>query len=156
MPHSRRDRTALIRLALPAGGRRTALPAIALVVAVAVSGCTGTPLDGDAGGGASGAAPGAGRYGVSPLDNPDGTKPGLGPVTASADKKAALELITKVRTAGRGPKTGYDRDEFGYAWKDSVDGIPLARNGCDTRIISMVRAVVGLFSQRMQGVVACA
>lgn len=36
-------------------------------------------------------------------------------------------------TKGRGPKTGYERDKFGYAWKDSVDGIPLSRNGCDTR-----------------------
>lgn len=27
---------------------------------------------------------------------------------------------------------------------------------CNTRIISMARAVVGLFSQRMQGVVGCA
>ncbi len=36
-------------------------------------------------------------------------------------------------TRGRGPKTGYDRDEFGYAWMDTADGVPLARNGCDTR-----------------------
>ncbi|MEV6649347.1 HNH endonuclease family protein [Streptomyces sp. NPDC051219] len=85
------------------------------------------------GGGDSGPAPEAGEYGVSPLENPDGTKPGLAPLTTQVDRKAALELVAKVRTAGRGPRTGYDRDEFGYAWKDSVDGIPLARNGCDTR-----------------------
>lgn len=36
-------------------------------------------------------------------------------------------------TKGRGPRTGYERDKFGHAWKDAVDGIPLARNGCDTR-----------------------
>lgn len=38
-----------------------------------------------------------------------------------------------MRTRGRGPKSGYDRDEFGYAWKDTADGVPFARNGCDTR-----------------------
>lgn len=91
-----------------------------------------------------------------PLNNPDGTKPGLAPLTSDADRAAARKLIEKVSTKGRGPKTGYERDKFGYAWKDSVDGIPLSRNGCDTRMISMLRAAMGLFSQRMQGVVGCA
>ncbi|MCM2579151.1 HNH endonuclease family protein [Streptomyces meridianus] len=71
-------------------------------------------------------------HGTSPLDNPDGTKPGLAPLTSEADRKAALDLIGKVATKGRGPKTGYDRDEFGYAWLDTAD-VPLSRNGCDTR-----------------------
>ncbi|GAA2758828.1 HNH endonuclease family protein [Actinopolymorpha rutila] len=70
---------------------------------------------------------------VDPLDNPDGTKPGLAPVTSSAERGAARRLIDKVRTAGRGPKTGYDRDRFGSDWTDTADGVPLARNGCDTR-----------------------
>ncbi|MGJ3559909.1 HNH endonuclease family protein [Streptomyces sp. INA 01156] len=70
---------------------------------------------------------------VSPLDNPDGTAPGLAPLTGETDRAAAVDLIEKVTTKGRGPKTGYDRDEFGYAWKDTADGVPLARNGCDTR-----------------------
>ncbi|MEO5877807.1 MAG: HNH endonuclease family protein [Streptosporangiaceae bacterium] len=74
-----------------------------------------------------------GSYGVSPLDNPEGTKPGLAPLTSAADKKSGRALIDKVRTAGRGPKTGYDRERFGSAWKDGIDGVPLARNGCDTR-----------------------
>ncbi|MFF1959074.1 HNH endonuclease family protein [Streptomyces sp. NPDC058220] len=72
-------------------------------------------------------------HGAGPLGNPDGTKPGLAPITSESDKKAARRLIGTVRTAGRGPKTGYDRDEFGYAWMDTADGVPLARNGCDTR-----------------------
>jgi len=73
-------------------------------------------------------------YGASPLDNPDGTKPGLGVISSAADKKSGRAIIEKVRTAGRGPKTGYDRDKFGSAWKDAIDGgVPLARNGCDTR-----------------------
>ncbi|MFC8241321.1 HNH endonuclease family protein [Streptomyces chartreusis] len=84
--------------------------------------------------GASGAAPapGSGRA-VSPLDNPDGTKPGLAPLTSDTDRSKARDLIEKGATKGRGPKTGYDRDEFGYAWMDTADGVPLARNGCDTR-----------------------
>jgi hypothetical protein len=46
--------------------------------------------------------------------------------------------------------TGYDRDKFGSPWADTDT------NGCDTRVISMLRIVMGLFSQRMQGVVGCA
>ncbi|MYR41361.1 HNH endonuclease family protein, partial [Streptomyces sp. SID5910] len=63
----------------------------------------------------------------------DGTEPGLGPVAADTDRAAARKLIESLKTKGRGPKTGYDRDEFGYAWMDTADGVPLARNGCDTR-----------------------
>lgn len=70
---------------------------------------------------------------VSPLENPDGTKPGLAPVASAEDKSKARKLIEELATKGRGPKTGYARDEFGYAWMDTADGVPLARNGCDTR-----------------------
>ncbi|MEV6108704.1 HNH endonuclease family protein [Streptomyces sp. NPDC051940] len=76
--------------------------------------------------------PPAGATGVSPLDNPDGTRRGLAPV-ADADRAEARALIGRLRTKGRGPKTGYDRDQFGHAWMDTADGVPLARNGCDTR-----------------------
>ncbi|MDX3238018.1 HNH endonuclease family protein [Streptomyces sp. ME03-5709C] len=95
-----------------------------------VSGCEGLGDDGSFAG--SGPAAPDGRA-VSPLDNPDGTRPGLAPVTADADKAAARKLIAGLATKGRGPKTGYDRDAFGYAWMDTADGVPLARNGCDTR-----------------------
>ncbi|MFF8846652.1 HNH endonuclease family protein [Streptomyces sp. NPDC015127] len=71
--------------------------------------------------------------GTSPLDNPEGTRPGLGAVTTDRDRAAAREVIEALATKGRGPRTGYDRDEFGYAWLDTADGVPLARNGCDTR-----------------------
>ncbi|WP_425473943.1 hypothetical protein [Streptomyces qinzhouensis] len=120
--------------------------AIALFV-IALTGCEseGTPEAA----GARGSGPGA----VGPLANPDGVRPGLAPV-AGGDRAAARKLIGSLSTKGRGPGTGYERKRFGRAWSDSTDGVPLARNGCDTRIISMVRAVVGLFSQRMQGVVA--
>ncbi|MET9775405.1 HNH endonuclease family protein [Streptomyces sp. NPDC006367] len=112
---------------------RTGRSAGAALVLVLVAGCggsdgAGTPKDG----GGDTAAPAAGKA-VSPLHNPDGTRPGLAPVTGDTDRKAARELIEKLRTKGRGPKTGYDRDEFGYAWMDTADGVPLARNGCDTR-----------------------
>jgi Protein of unknown function (DUF1524) len=54
-------------------------------------------------------------------------------VTTDVDKAVARKLIEELSTKGRGPQTGYDRDEFGYAWMDTADGVPLARNGCDTR-----------------------
>nr|WP_180218292.1 HNH endonuclease family protein [Streptomyces albus] len=75
----------------------------------------------------------AGVRAVSPLDNPEGTKPGLAPVTAGADRVRARRLIEQLRTKGRGPRTGYEREAFGYAWLDTADGVPFARNGCDTR-----------------------
>ncbi|GLW97940.1 HNH endonuclease family protein [Microtetraspora sp. NBRC 16547] len=76
---------------------------------------------------------GGSRRGASPLDNPDGTRPGLAPITAAKEKAKARELIEKVATKKRGTKTGYDRKQFGYAWADNVDDVPFGRNGCDTR-----------------------
>ncbi|WP_217164684.1 HNH endonuclease family protein [Streptomyces sp. AC512_CC834] len=117
---------------------RTGWAAGAIVALSLVTGCEG--LDGDgtpsSGSGAEAPAPEAsdreGRA-VSPLDNPDGTEPGLAPLTGDTDEATARKLIDGLETKGRGPKTGYDRDEFGYAWMDTADGVPLARNGCDTR-----------------------
>ncbi|MFB7220635.1 HNH endonuclease family protein [Streptomyces sp. NPDC056227] len=110
------------------------LPALSAATVLALAGCD--PEDVTAEGGSSSGQQGggsAGDFGASPLNNPDGTKPGLAPLTSEADRAAARKVIEKVSTKGRGPKTGYARDEFGYAWKDSVDGVPLSRNGCDTR-----------------------
>lgn len=45
----------------------------------------------------------------------------------SPDAAAALAQLETIPTKGRAPKTGYDRDLFGPAWKDTD------RNGCDTR-----------------------
>ncbi|WP_155361347.1 HNH endonuclease family protein [Acrocarpospora macrocephala] len=79
----------------------------------------------------------AGQTGVreraNPLDNPDGTKPGLVPITSARDRSAALDLIRSLRVAGMGPKTGYRRDRFGENWADAATAVPYARNGCDTR-----------------------
>ncbi len=48
-------------------------------------------------------------------------------VDAVADPRAASDVLATLAVKGRGPKTGYSRDQFGAAWAD-VD-----RNGCDTR-----------------------
>ncbi|MFB7090986.1 HNH endonuclease family protein [Streptomyces sp. NPDC056296] len=113
---------------------RTGWAAVAALALTLVTGCEGLGGEGDgtssAGGGAE--APTAGQA-VSPLRNPDGTDPGLAPVTGDPNEATARGLIEGLKTKGRGPRTGYDRDEFGYAWMDSADGVPLARNGCDTR-----------------------
>ncbi|AZK94459.1 DUF1524 domain-containing protein [Streptomyces sp. SID5473] len=101
--------------------------AIALLgAAVLLTGCeSDTSPDAE---GARGSGPGA----VGPLANPDGTRPGLAPV-ADGDRAAARKLIGSLATKGRGPGTGYEREKFGRAWSDTADGVPLARNGCDTR-----------------------
>jgi len=113
------------------GGAASAAAMLGMVLVLA--GCEDVDLPVDDGASGAAPAPGSGRA-VSPLDNPDGTKPGLAPLTSDADRSKARDLIEKVATKGRGPKTGYDRDEFGYAWMDSAPGgIPFSRNGCDTR-----------------------
>ncbi|WP_308250178.1 HNH endonuclease family protein [Sphaerisporangium fuscum] len=99
---------------------------------VVLAGCGPIDAKGVGGGGDTGSG-GGGSTGVSPLDNPKGTERGLAAITSAKDKAKAVDLIKKVPTKGRGPKTGYSRDEFGYAWADNADGIPLAHNGCDTR-----------------------
>ncbi|WP_413777763.1 HNH endonuclease family protein [Streptomyces sp. AM8-1-1] len=113
---------------LRTGGRKAMITAA--ISAVLVTGCddlqSGTPAPG------SGPDAAPGRV-VSPLANPDGTKPGLAELTSEADKVDARKLIQGLTTKGRGPKTDYERDKFGYAWMDTADGVPLARNGCDTR-----------------------
>lgn len=115
---------------------RVVLPTLSAAVALSLVGCE-PQVTGGASGGASSAASGGGQpaegVGASPLSNRDGTKPGLAPLTSEDDRAAARKLIEGVATKGRGPRTGYERDEFGYAWMDTADGVPLARNGCDTR-----------------------
>ncbi|WP_405798602.1 hypothetical protein [Streptomyces sp. NBC_01506] len=135
--------------------RGGATSGVVLMLGAVLAGCTGSELPGGSDSPSGGSSASDSR-GTSPLVDPDGTKPGLAAISSEKDRAAARELIAKLSTKGRGPKTGYDRDEFGYAWMDTADGVPLARNGCDTRIISMLRIVMGLFSQRMQGVVGCA
>lgn len=104
-----------------------------LLLGVVLAGCDGElGVDPSSTGTSAPGAPGGGS-GAGPLGNPDGTEPGLAPVVSESDRRTARQLIETVRTAGRGPRTGYERDKFGYAWMDTADGVPLARNGCDTR-----------------------
>ncbi|MFF4088399.1 HNH endonuclease family protein [Streptomyces nigra] len=113
------------------GGAATA--AAVLGTALLLGGCENVELPAPDGTSGAGPAAGSGRA-TSPLDNPDGTKPGLAPLTSDADRAEARALIEKVTTKGRGPRTGYDREAFGYAWMDSAPGgVPFSRNGCDTR-----------------------
>lgn len=116
---------------IPPRTYRVMLPALSAAAVLALVGCD--PEQTSSGAGRQGGGQAVTGFGASPLDNADGTKPGLAPLTSEADRAAGRKIIEKVATKGRGPKTGYARDKFGYAWKDSVDGIPLARNGCDTR-----------------------
>ncbi|MEV5785811.1 HNH endonuclease family protein [Streptomyces sp. NPDC052287] len=118
------------------GGRRVLLASAAVVAAgIVVAGCKDIAPPPADGGPSGSAVPTAGNSrAVNPLDNPDGTKPGMAVITSTADKAKARSLIGKVATKGRGPKTGYKRDQFGYAWMDSAPGgIPFAHNGCDSR-----------------------
>ncbi|WP_344014059.1 HNH endonuclease family protein [Streptomyces thermospinosisporus] len=113
--------------------RRTRATAAVLAAAALLTGCEGLPEGSSAGAGAGAEPAERDTRAVSPLKNPDGTAPGLAPVTTERDRAAAVRLIERVATKGRGPRTGYEREEFGYAWLDTADGVPLARNGCDTR-----------------------
>ncbi|MFE1960105.1 HNH endonuclease family protein [Streptomyces sp. NPDC059479] len=103
-----------------------------MVLGAVLTGCTGSGLS-DGSGRPGGGAAATDGHGTSPLADPDGTKPGLAAISSEKDESAARDLIAGVSTKGRGPKTGYSRDAFGYAWMDTADGVPLARNGCDTR-----------------------
>ncbi|QCD56360.1 HNH endonuclease [Streptomyces hawaiiensis] len=110
--------------------------AVAMVITgSALAGCEGLapPADGVGPSGSGAPAAGDGRA-ANPLDNPDGTKPGMAAITSGADKERARALIDKVATKGRGPRTGYEREKFGYAWMDSAPrDVPFSHNGCDTR-----------------------
>jgi hypothetical protein len=48
-------------------------------------------------------------------------------IESVAGSARASDVLRTLHVQGRGPKTGYSRDQFGAAWAD-VD-----RNGCDTR-----------------------
>ncbi|MDQ1432219.1 MAG: hypothetical protein QOF40_2821 [Actinomycetota bacterium] len=51
----------------------------------------------------------------------------VGGASASTSGARAADLVDQLTVKGRGPKTGYAREQFGPAWAD-VD-----RNGCGTR-----------------------
>lgn len=60
------------------------------------------------------------------------------PTTAKrAAAGTALAAVAGLTVKGRGPKTGYTRDQFGQSWFDTD------RNGCDTRNDMLRRDLVG-------------
>ena len=66
------------------------------------------------------------------------TSPAPATPAISADTAAAaLAQLDTIPTKGRAPKTGYERSQFGPAWKD-VD-----RNGCDQRNDILARDLTG-------------
>src|SRR4051794_29595995 len=81
---------------------------------------------------------------ANPLDNPDGTRPGLAAVTSAADRAAARRIISRLVTRGRGPKTGYERTRFGENWADTATGVAYAQNGCRTRDDLLARDGAGI------------
>lgn len=112
--------------------RVSAAGCVAALAGAVLAGCTGNGAPGE-GKQTGSAGSSSGAKGSGPLANPQGVKPGLAAVSSAQDQAVARDLIAGLATKGRGPKTGYDRKEFGSAWTDSADGVPLARNGCDTR-----------------------
>lgn len=54
-------------------------------------------------------------------------------VLPAGKRQGARNEIAGLSTKGRGPKTGYSREKFGYAWTDSVSGILWGWNSCSTR-----------------------
>jgi Protein of unknown function (DUF1524) len=63
--------------------------------------------------------------------------PAGGPIPAAAQQPTdAATTLAQLPVKGRAPKTGYEREQFGPAWKD-VD-----RNGCDQRNDVLARDLV--------------
>lgn len=54
------------------------------------------------------------------------------PATGSGEIASAARTLATLEVAGRGPKTGYSRAQFGQAWSDDVR-VAGGHNGCDTR-----------------------
>jgi Protein of unknown function (DUF1524) len=105
------------------------LATLATAAALALSACT-LPLahPGSSAAPRAAEAPGAPQGATA---RPVPAKPRQAPTPGAAEdakaSAAALAVLPSIPAKGRAPKTGYERELFGHAWKD-VD-----RNGCDTR-----------------------
>jgi hypothetical protein len=75
---------------------------------------------------------------TAPASSVQPTAAAAGSSVASAPQGSALAALRTLRTAGRGPMTGYSRAQFGPAWADTD------RNGCDTRNDILRRDLVGV------------
>ncbi|MEU0940260.1 HNH endonuclease family protein [Embleya sp. NPDC005971] len=119
--------------------RRAHISISVLLAGAALTACQGDDSKAEPAAGAkssksaAGASAPAGGSAVDPLQNEQGTGPGLAPLTSAADLTRARTLIGRVNTKARGPQTGYDREKYGPAWTDSVTDVPFGRNSCDTR-----------------------
>jgi len=61
----------------------------------------------------------------------------------ASEKQAALATIGGLATKGRGPKTGYSRDQFGEAWTDDAGQVLWSENSCSSRDDLLVRDLDG-------------
>lgn len=96
-----------------------------------------------------------GVTGCQPKALSDGAASSAGGSGASASGSAA-DALARLTVRPAGSMATYDRiKDFGPAWTDNTTA-PGGHNHCDTRVISMLRAVMELFSQRTWGVVGCA
>jgi len=125
---------------------RCALVVVALA-ALWLSGCRASATAGEAEGSArSDSAPASDADATEPL--PDVPRapateaavsseaiadPTAARLPAITDRGAARDAIASVRTAGRGPRTGYDRDRFGQRWTDDNASGTFDHDGCGTR-----------------------
>lgn len=84
--------------------------------------------------GAPEAASKVGPKTVTDVTIPPGVVSGMSGATGAigAAVKELGSSIDQLTTKGRGPKTGYSREQFGPAWTDD-NTAPLGHNGCDTR-----------------------
>ncbi|MFA7766339.1 hypothetical protein ACGFNX_26860 [Streptomyces sp. NPDC048723] len=73
------------------------------------------------------------------------------PAAAAVPQVLPIGVAVSALPIAAEDRTGYQRTSFRH-W--NAGDIPA--DGCDTRVISMLRAVIGAFSQRMRGVADCA
>ncbi|WP_326770405.1 hypothetical protein OG978_42320 (plasmid) [Streptomyces sp. NBC_01591] len=111
-------------------------PIATLLLAVSLAGCNPSAAKSDSDSKPSAPASAPGKESAAP-----------GAPAGSSDLSLA-EAIAKI-PAGTEDRTGYERDSF-RLWVDAD------KDGCDTRIISMLRRMTDVFVQLMQGGVACA
>ncbi len=113
--------------------RLLAAAALALAVPLAASGCEGNLTIGDPSGAPSGGTSGQDDGdAASPLDNPDGTKPGLAAITSGGDR-AEAQAHREGRHQGARPEDRLRPRRVRLRVDGQRTRRPLARNGCDTR-----------------------
>ena len=128
-----RPRTADARRSPPrrGGGARSRIAAAAGLLAASLVACTAVAsADPEAAPAVASATPSATpslEDQAAALPDPEPAPPVDAAAAAAAQPQTALATAVLLPVKGRAPKTGYDRDLYGQAWKD-VD-----RNGCDTR-----------------------